>query len=288
MSAQGNSGTPVAAANGKRMAPQRGGRAPVARAVVRALVSGFTSVAVGYLGIFGLVALNAYLLPQVPWIVIPGSLWLFLYWKWSAEATWLRKYLPGWSSRLGAPRREFWGAVSLASLVAASALIARILGKLILGFGHVARDSVPYTYDYSFFSMVVDAVFVTMVAPAIVEEVSFRGFMQTQLEAALGPWMAIPLTAAAFSLIHYWTDEPLLYFLPLGLILGFLTWLTNSLWPAIGAHAIFNGLGIAEVWMGVQPFQSKRVSIAWLAILVAVGCVAGRASRSGIPSRGRR
>lgn len=84
----------------------------------------------------------------------------------------------------------------------------------------------------------------TFVAP-VVEELIFRGIGFSLLEP-YGKWMAILGTGILFGTWH-----GLLVALPVlagfGIILGWLRWSTQSVYPCIVLHAIFNGIAIASV-----------------------------------------
>lgn len=83
-------------------------------------------------------------------------------------------------------------------------------------------------------------VFAGLLAP-IVEELFFRGLVQTALVARFGPLVGIGLTAFAFGLVHL---EPAnLHLLAIvGVALGWLRWRYRSLWPSMIAHATFNSI----------------------------------------------
>ncbi len=79
------------------------------------------------------------------------------------------------------------------------------------------------------------------VAPAISEELVFRGFMQPRFERRWGRWPAILLTALAFGLVH--TDPRHIPFaFVLGLLLGWISSRTQSLKPAIAVHLVNNSV----------------------------------------------
>ena len=88
-------------------------------------------------------------------------------------------------------------------------------------------------------SGLVFVLFITL-APAFVEELFFRGYMQRRLLARLSPAVAIPLAAVVFAAFHG-TPTWALTVLPMGLWLGILAWRTGLLWPGIVCHAFING-----------------------------------------------
>jgi membrane protease YdiL (CAAX protease family) len=97
---------------------------------------------------------------------------------------------------------------------------------------------------------------VAAIAPAVGEELLFRGMVQPQLERWTGRihW-AIWISAALFSAIHLQFAG----FIPrllLGAMLGYLLLWTRSLWAPILAHFLFNGVQIFAVYALGQEFDT--------------------------------
>jgi sodium transport system permease protein len=82
--------------------------------------------------------------------------------------------------------------------------------------------------------------------PAVVEELAFRGFILTGLRRRLRPWSAIFLSSFLFALYHMNVFQVLPAFI-LGLVLGLLAVWSNSVWPGVLFHMLYNGalLGVA-------------------------------------------
>lgn len=87
-------------------------------------------------------------------------------------------------------------------------------------------------------------VLAVVIAP-VVEEMLFRGMIQTTLRSYVGrPWPAIIVTAAMFASVHpNHTHWPALFALAMGL--GYSYEKSGSLFRPIFMHALFNGLTIA-------------------------------------------
>jgi membrane protease YdiL (CAAX protease family) len=75
--------------------------------------------------------------------------------------------------------------------------------------------------------------------PALLEELMFRGVMQSSMMAVGGRLSAVWLTAVSFAVFH---SNPLFLVAPLGagFILGYLRLHTDSLYPCIAAHLSLN------------------------------------------------
>ena len=85
--------------------------------------------------------------------------------------------------------------------------------------------------------------FAVAFAPAVAEELLFRGLLQPALVKRLGPALGIGLASLIFGAIH--VDPPQATGAALiGLVLGYVTYRSGSLWPAMAAHAANNGLSV--------------------------------------------
>ncbi|MBK8194424.1 MAG: CPBP family intramembrane metalloprotease [Lewinellaceae bacterium] len=97
--------------------------------------------------------------------------------------------------------------------------------------------------------------FIIALLPAIGEELVFRGVVQQQLMRRIAnPWVALLVSAAVFSFVHF-QFEGFLSRMLLGLILGWLYWRTRNFWVPAIAHFFNNGLQVAG-----QYFYSKDIS----------------------------
>lgn len=79
--------------------------------------------------------------------------------------------------------------------------------------------------------------------PAVGEELTFRGVLQQSLTRKMNPHIAIIISAAIFSFIHF----QFYGFLPrmfLGILMGYMFYITNSLWTSILMHFVNNGSAV--------------------------------------------
>lgn len=94
----------------------------------------------------------------------------------------------------------------------------------------------------------------TALTAGVGEELFYRRWLQTRLEAWLGPWPGIIITSCAFALMHlgsHGTGEPLIDIPRLlvthgsfGLFMGVLWWRYRNLALIILAHVIYNGWAV--------------------------------------------
>ena len=85
------------------------------------------------------------------------------------------------------------------------------------------------------------------VAP-VVEELTFRGAGQSLL-AFLGRWPSIVLVGLAFGAAHGLV-EALLILVPFGLVLAYVRDRSESVYPGMVIHALFNGIALAAAVLG--------------------------------------
>jgi membrane protease YdiL (CAAX protease family) len=83
----------------------------------------------------------------------------------------------------------------------------------------------------------------------VCEELAFRGHLLSALRLRAGPGVAIALSALAFAALHL-DPVRLPGLLFLGLLYGWLTWRTGSVYPAVLAHAVNNAAATALALMG--------------------------------------
>jgi uncharacterized protein len=101
----------------------------------------------------------------------------------------------------------------------------------------------------------VSAILVVIVAPWL-EELLFRGLLQSWLRRYLAPCWAITIATAVFALCHYSPTqgignfEIVLSLAVLGAFLGYLLEKYETLWAPIGLHMAFNAVGSALALWG--------------------------------------
>gem|GEM_PF-1987351 len=108
---------------------------------------------------------------------------------------------------------------------------------------------------------------VGLIAP-ICEEVFFRGAFQGTLEKR-GPTRAILISALVFALIHL-NPYSVFGIFVIGIGLGYLTWRTQSLWPAILWHVINNSLVTVLLYFKGDSYTMPLWLNAILAVLFVI------------------
>jgi sodium transport system permease protein len=80
-------------------------------------------------------------------------------------------------------------------------------------------------------------------APAVCEELAFRGFVLSGLRRIGHKWTAIVLTAAFFGAVHVVLQQSIAAFV-VGVVLGYIAVKTGSILPAIAYHFTHNALSV--------------------------------------------
>ena len=118
--------------------------------------------------------------------------------------------------------------------------------------------------------------------PAVGEEMTFRGVLQQSLTRKMNPHLAIFLSAAIFSFIHF----QFYGFLPrmfLGILLGYMFYITNSLWVSILMHFANNGTAVILYYLNyngivnIDPDHfgaTENVWVLFASALVTSGLIA--------------
>jgi membrane protease YdiL (CAAX protease family) len=116
----------------------------------------------------------------------------------------------------------------------------------------------PWVEDFDAKQRMLDSVFrmhaipmvitVTLAAP-LGEELFFRGFALPALRRTLGPLLAILVSAVLFSLLHM-DGVGFVGLMEIGVLLAALRWWSGSLWAAIIAHAVNNGVAGTAFLLG--------------------------------------
>ncbi|OLY91285.1 hypothetical protein SAMN05444008_112170 [Cnuella takakiae] len=126
---------------------------------------------------------------------------------------------------------------------------------------------------HTMFDLVINLIFIAAFA-GIGEELFFRGIVQRLLiKSTRNAWLGILLAAFAFSFFHF----QFYGFLPrlfLGVLLGAVYWYSGSLWTAILAHFLYDGVIIVVLHFHPQYTEASgfinQQQLPWLALASAV------------------
>ena len=112
------------------------------------------------------------------------------------------------------------------------------------------------------------------ITPSICEEILFRGFLQPRLTRLIPPVFGVVLASLAFAIMHMDPVHVIAVF-PLGLWLGFVSYQSGSLFPAMIAHLVNNVLSVVS--LSVSGEEAEMVDAPPLEMLafILVGGVIG-------------
>lgn len=184
---------------------------------------------------------------------------------------------------------DAWGPALLAGLLGLVTvlLLQGVLGRLVALPRQRELDVSQYPVATVFLWVVMSA-FVS----GIVEETSYRGYLQRPIERRYGPVLAIVLTGVLFGFAHFGHPEVGLVLLPFYLsvaaVYGTLAYLTNSTLPSMILHAggnMFSALdlfvrGRTEWQLSAEPprliWETGPDAAFWgnVAALLVVGALA--------------
>lgn len=96
--------------------------------------------------------------------------------------------------------------------------------------------------------------FSAVILAAVLEEMLFRGFLQTSLENNSKIKTAIIITALIFAIFHAYPWVLIQIFI-MGIVLGLMAWKSNSIIPSVIVHFINNGIAITFLNLKEDNYQ---------------------------------
>jgi len=233
------------------------GRLPL---VLRAVLSGITMGLLGSIPWLVASGANQRYFHSVPWAMVPTSLYLWGYWRYAGGC--------GWPASTRAARRinrrrlilseEMWGAALLAGILGLSALVAslRVVNRM-MALPQQSQADASHIPGLTLFGLLLMATLVS----GVVEEVSFRGYMQRPIEERYGPTTAILITGVIFGFAHFSHPEVTLrllpYYLAVAAVYGTLAHFTDSVLPSMFLHVVGNGFTYVRLFAaGTSEWQT--------------------------------
>jgi membrane protease YdiL (CAAX protease family) len=229
--------------------------------VVQAILSGLILAAVGAIPWALLVSTNAKHWPAIPWSVVPAALYLWIFWRFVRGE--------GWPRSSAEARRMRSRANPLSGEVLGIALTAGVLGlatvilfqRVMIRLVTLPQQQEPAIAQFPFITQLLWALMGSLVA-GVVEETSFRGYLQKPIEERHGPAIAMLVTGSLFGFAHFTHPEVglilLPYYLMVAAVYGTLAYLTNSIFPSLVLHTAGNMLGaLALFTQGRSEWQAS-------------------------------
>jgi len=104
--------------------------------------------------------------------------------------------------------------------------------------------------------------------PAICEELLFRGYVQTRLNRSWGPLLGIVVSSFLFAAFHMDLVHIIAVF-PIGLYLGWLSWRSGSIYPAMLAHFVNNFISVVAVTLAPAD-QAEMIGAPTAAVFLGI------------------
>ena len=235
------------------------GRVPLP---VRAILSGMFVFFVMQNGWLALFIINLQVIPNIPWSIPLGLLWLWFFfhyfngrWRPASTSTTRQRAM-----RAGKLTRQQWGwslAFFPVFLIFLTSIVNTVYRFVVIPEDNFDLSILPWWTLYPCLVMI-------SINAGVSEEAGFRGYMQGGLERRFGPAVAIGVSSLMFWLAHLNHASGSARFailIGMSAALGVLTYCAGSIRPAIVTHAaldtIFFVTGAAEIapWYFEQPPQ---------------------------------
>lgn len=214
------------------------------RGVIEAVFVGIVVMLAGTLPRNALFAANVRVFPNVPWAVPLIAVYLWFFWR----------YLDGHGPppSTAAERHASLRAIRLAPNAWIHALLAGALAivALVLALRLANRLVVLPDQQLPDMANVPRLTVIALLLAAAPEETSFRGYMQGPIERRHGLLVAILVTGTMFAVAHL-DFTPILwpYYVAVAAIYGGITYLTNSILPAVMLHTGGNIFSNLDPWL---------------------------------------
>lgn len=188
-----------------------------------------------------LAPLNARIHPELPWAAMAMAVFIALYLAWLNGAGWPRAWRETrrYSLRLWRPTPSAW---SREGLKPTSILVLLLATLYVMWIAIGASGQPPDLSAYPTTSYRISILVMGAVVSGVIEEVAFRGYMQSGLER-FGAGTAILVTSFIFMLFHGVHGWQTLLLLGPGLfvasvLFGMLAYHTGSILPGAAAHVL--------------------------------------------------
>lgn len=222
------------------------------KTIARAVLIGVLVVLAGTIPRNLIFAANLRYYASVPWAVPLTAVYLWFFWRYlngagPPESTAEERRTSLRANRV-AGRVWTWALLAGGLGIVALVLALRVANRLVV----LPQQQLP---DLAQVPKLTVLALLLMAAPVagIVEEAAFRGYMQGPIERRYGLAVAILITGTMFAVAHL--DFTLIlwpYYLAVAAIYGTVTYLTDSILPAVVLHTGGNIYSNLDLWLHGQ------------------------------------
>ncbi len=255
--------------------------------IIRAIIVGMLVQILGIMPIFLLLQKNVEIWNQLPWAFPVGILYLWFF------VNYIRG--KGWPKSTILSRKESFRVNSMDSSVQFWAIISGCLfsitlaGMIIWGwlFAEWPLEQIERLKTFAECPKwtILPLLFMAVLATGIIEESSYRGYMQVPIEKRHNPTVAIIIVAIVFAVSHPLPNAILPFFIIGSLGWGVLAYLSNSNLPGMIVHTMVDltfftwGLYNFDTLETMQRYSVLNSGLSFLFVLtVSASIVFGAAT----------
>lgn len=145
--------------------------------------------------------------------------------------------------------------IALVILIAPVSMFISQLTEIIFGENPLGIDAHVDSLNFGFPMLL----FYLAITPAICEELMFRGLLM-DTKSGLNMHKLALLNGLMFGLFHVGFDQ-VFYCIWMGTLLGYVTIITRSIFPAMIIHFLNNAIAVFEIWIDNQNMSMPSVMV---------------------------
>jgi membrane protease YdiL (CAAX protease family) len=222
------------------------------RVIVKAVIIGMLVMIAGTIPRNIIFVANLRYYPSFPWAVPLTAVYLWFFWRYLNGAGPPESTAEERRTSLRANRVSFcvwaWSLLAGGLGIVALVIALRVANRIVV----LPQQQLPDLTQVPKFTILS---LLLMAAPVagIVEEAAFRGYMQRPIERCYGLSIAVLVTGTMFAVAHLdFTLVLLPYYLGVAAIYGTMTYLTESILPAVVLHTSGNIYSNIDLWLHGQ------------------------------------
>lgn len=124
------------------------------------------------------------------------------------------------------------------------------------------------------------AIFAVVIVGPLVEELVFRGFMWDALRRMGSPRLAMVGSSLLFALYHMDPAQSSALLIT-AFTLGWVRWMSGSIWPGVLVHVLNNGLGVVAAYFVIDGSAPASFAAAGVSLVACAALGLHRLKRSG-------
>jgi membrane protease YdiL (CAAX protease family) len=143
-------------------------------------------------------------------------------------------------------RWPIWAWFAVAAATPLVGMASGVVVSLFLEESETLKEMTKIFRDHGKSGFLIPLALMIGATPAFCEELLFRGYVQTRLTRSFPPIVGILVASFLFAIFHLDPVHVIAVF-PLGFFLGWATWKSGSLFPAMMGHFVNNVISVVAV-----------------------------------------